>query len=54
MKRYWTNFAKAGAPAVGWPQFATTDQQALSLVPPRPQLETDFSAEHNCSFWGAA
>ena len=54
MKRYWTNFAKAGAPAAGWPQYATTDQQALSLVPPRPQLETDFSAEHNCSFWSQA
>ena len=54
MKRYWTNFAKAGAPAAGWPRYATTDQRVLSLLPPRPQLETDFAAEHNCSFWSAA
>ncbi|HEX3965507.1 MAG TPA: carboxylesterase family protein [Trebonia sp.] len=54
MKRFWTSFAKAGTPAAGWPKYAATDQRALSLVPPRPQLETDYSAEHNCSFWGAA
>ncbi|MCW2929330.1 MAG: carboxylesterase family protein [Actinomycetia bacterium] len=54
MKRYWTNFANAGTPVAGWPKYAATDQRALSLVPPRPQLETDYSAEHNCSFWGAA
>jgi para-nitrobenzyl esterase len=53
MKRYWTNFAKTGVPATGWPQFATADQQAMSLVPPRPQLETDYAAEHHCSFWDA-
>jgi para-nitrobenzyl esterase len=53
MKRYWTNFAKTGVPAVGWSQFAATEQQALSLVPPRPRLETDYAAEHHCSFWGA-
>ena len=23
----------------------------LSLVPPRPELETDFAARHHCSFW---
>ncbi|HEY6787363.1 MAG TPA: carboxylesterase family protein [Trebonia sp.] len=54
MKRYWTNFATVGTPAAGWPKYAATNQRVLSLVPPRPQLETDYSAEHNCSFWGAA
>ncbi len=51
MKQDWTNFAKAGVPARGWPRFTTSDQQALSLVPPRPQLEADYAAEHHCSFW---
>jgi len=54
MKRDWTNLAKAGAPAAGWPRYSAKNQEVLSLVPPRPQLETDFSAEHDCSFWNAA
>jgi len=53
MKRYWTNFPQAGVPVAGWPQFAATGQPVLSLAPPRPRLETDYAAEHNCSFWGA-
>jgi para-nitrobenzyl esterase len=53
MTRDWTNLAKTGIPAAGWPRFAATDQQTLSLVPPSPQLETDYAAEHHCSFWGA-
>jgi hypothetical protein len=24
-----------------------------SLVPPVPQTETDFAAEHHCAFWTA-
>jgi para-nitrobenzyl esterase len=51
MKQDWTNFAKAGVPASGWPTFTASDQRALSLIPPRPQLETDYAAEHHCSFW---
>jgi para-nitrobenzyl esterase len=51
MKQDWTNFAKAAAPAVGWPRFNASNQRALSLVPPRPQLETNYAAEHHCSFW---
>jgi para-nitrobenzyl esterase len=54
MKQDWTNFAKAGVPASGWPRFTASDQRALSLVPPRPQLETDYAAEHHCSFWSTA
>jgi para-nitrobenzyl esterase len=51
MRQDWTNFAKADAPASGWPRFTASDQRALSLVPPRPRLETDYAAEHHCSFW---
>lgn len=29
------------------------DAQMLSLVPPQPQIETDFSSGHHCSFWAA-
>jgi para-nitrobenzyl esterase len=54
MKQDWTNFAKAGVPALGWPRFTASDQRALSLVPARPQLETNYAAEHHCSFWSTA
>ena len=51
MTRSWTSFAKAGVPAANWPPFALTDQRAMSLAPPRPQLETGYATEHHCSFW---
>jgi para-nitrobenzyl esterase len=64
MKRYWTNFAKRGSPSglgglgplggTRWPQFGGASQQMLSLVPPRPQAETGFAAEHHCAFWALA
>ena len=54
MKGLWTNFATTGVPGVGWPEFTAADQQALSLIPPRPQVETDYAAEHHCSFWNAS
>jgi hypothetical protein len=25
--------------------------QMLSLVPPQPQIETDFASRHHCAFW---
>ncbi|HVT67704.1 MAG TPA: carboxylesterase family protein, partial [Trebonia sp.] len=53
MTRDWTNLAKTGVPAAGWPRWAAADQRTLSLVPPSPQLETDYAAEHHCSFWNA-
>jgi hypothetical protein len=43
-----------GFPAFGWPAFNSASPQGLSLIPPRPQLETDFSAEHHCAFWAHA
>jgi para-nitrobenzyl esterase len=51
MKQDWTNMAKTGIPAAGWPRFTATSQQMLSLVPPTPQVETDFAAQHHCAFW---
>ena len=54
MKQDWTNFAKSGVPArpAVWPQFTSTGHQVLSLLPPKPQVETNYSAEHHCPFWG--
>ena len=54
MKRYWTNLASRGSPGSRWPQFDSTSQRVLSLVPPRPQVETGFAAEHHCAFWALA
>ncbi len=55
MQRDWTTFARFGAPSFGaaWPRFTPTGLQALSLVPPRPQVETDFVTEHQCAFWAS-
>ena len=36
MKQDWTNLAKTGIPAAGWPRFAGTSQRMQSLVPPAP------------------
>jgi len=54
MQWYWTNLAKTGRPAAQWPLFSPASAQRLSLVPPHPQVETDFAAEHHCGFWAAA
>ena len=55
MKRYWTNFAARGFPGSfglpPWRHFDSGGQRILSLVPPRPQIETGFAAEHHCAFW---
>jgi para-nitrobenzyl esterase len=56
MQRYWTNFARSGSPSgssAPWPRFGGS-QQMISLVPPTPQVETGFAAEHQCAFWAAA
>jgi para-nitrobenzyl esterase len=58
MKTYWTDLAKNGFPssftAPLWTRFDTANQRMESLVPPRPQAETDFATEHNCGFWAIA
>lgn len=57
MRTAWANFAATGHPAtatVPWPALGGADHTSvLSLVPPQPQLETDFAARHHCSFWAA-
>jgi para-nitrobenzyl esterase len=54
MQQDWTDLAWRGFPALGWPRFTGADPRWESLVPPRPQVETDFSAEHHCGFWSLA
>jgi para-nitrobenzyl esterase len=56
MRAAWASFAASGNPStadVPWPAFHADDMQMLSLVPPRPQVETDFAARHHCAFWAA-
>ena len=56
MRAAWASFATSGNPssaAVPWPAFSADSAQMLSLVPPRPQVETDFAARHHCEFWAA-
>jgi para-nitrobenzyl esterase len=57
MRAAWANFAARGNPAtraVPWPALGGGHStQMLSLVPPQPQPETDFSARHHCAFWAA-
>ena len=55
MRAAWANFAASGNPAsaaVPWPAFGGADgNQVLSLVPPQPQVETDFASRHHRAFW---
>jgi para-nitrobenzyl esterase len=55
MQQEWTGFAKSGVPsapgAAPWPRFTSASQQMLSLIPPEPVADADFSTEHHCSFW---
>jgi para-nitrobenzyl esterase len=56
MRAAWASFAASGNPStadVPWPAFDADSMQMLSLVTPRPRVETDFAARHHCAFWGA-
>ena len=57
MRRYWTSFAASGAPraagAPAWPRFNSHTQPLMSLIPPRPQVETGFAIDHKCAFWSS-
>jgi para-nitrobenzyl esterase len=56
MRAAWANFAASGDPSsrpLPWPSLGD-GAQVMSLVPPQPQVETDFAAEHHCAFWAAA
>jgi para-nitrobenzyl esterase len=54
MRTAWADFAATGNPATAaapWPAFNTGSARMLSLVPPQPQIETDFASRHHCAFW---
>jgi para-nitrobenzyl esterase len=55
LQRYWASQAIAGTPETFgqplWPAFTSGGQRMLSLSEPRPAVETDFAAEHQCAFW---
>jgi para-nitrobenzyl esterase len=54
MRAAWASFAANGDPstaAVAWPSF--DEARVMSLVPPQPQIETDFVERHHCGFWAA-
>jgi hypothetical protein len=55
MRHYWANFAARGNPAAKdeprWPRFNRDSQRMLSLIPPQPQPQTGFAADHHCRFW---
>ncbi|MGH2944604.1 MAG: carboxylesterase/lipase family protein, partial [Solirubrobacteraceae bacterium] len=57
MRRYWAHFAARGFPSPAtepwWPRFDSDSRRMLSLIPPQPQVETDFAAEHRCGFWAS-
>jgi para-nitrobenzyl esterase len=53
MRAEWASFAATGNPstaALGWPLIAG-GARVMSFVPPRPQLESGYSADHHCAFW---
>jgi para-nitrobenzyl esterase len=56
MKTDWANLARTGSESpLTWPQFDPASQAVLSLISPRPHVETSsFSAEHQCAFWALA
>jgi para-nitrobenzyl esterase len=49
MRGSWTGFAATGR--ANWPRYNATSHVMQSLVPPKPVLLNDFSAEHKCGFW---
>jgi para-nitrobenzyl esterase len=51
MKRDWTDLAKTGVPSASWPRYSAAGGPVESLISPLPQVETDYAAEHHCSFW---
>ena len=52
----WANFAATGNPSSRGRALAVVQRgqrAVLSLVPPQPQVETDFATRHHCAFWAA-
>jgi para-nitrobenzyl esterase len=56
MRAAWARFAASGNPsteALPWPSFNGNTAQVMSLVPPKPHVETSFATNHHCTFWAA-
>jgi para-nitrobenzyl esterase len=55
MIKYWTQFARTGAPNSGgtpsWPAYDSTTDLRQSLTPPAPYPQSSFAVEHHCAFW---
>lgn len=56
MIRYWTQFAKTGDPNSSgepvWSPYSESTDEFQSFIPPKPVVESNFAAEHQCStFW---
>ena len=56
MVSYWTQFAKTGNPNSAvepvWAPYSASADEFESLVPPTPEVESNFDAMHLCSaFW---
>lgn len=54
MRTAWASFAANGDPSSGELPWPSLDDGAsvMSLAPPQPQVETNFSEIHHCEFWG--
>jgi para-nitrobenzyl esterase len=55
MRAAWISFAATGDPStsgVPWPE-VTGGTRVMTLVPPQPQVETNFAVRHHCPFWAA-
>jgi carboxylesterase type B len=51
MRRSWATFAASGDPSSAGPSWPSFDGVTMmSLVPPQPQVVTDFASRHHCSF----
>jgi para-nitrobenzyl esterase len=57
MRAAWARFAETGQPGraagVRWPAIGTFGEPVLSLVAPKPRIDTTFAATHHCAFWAA-
>jgi para-nitrobenzyl esterase len=55
MVRYWTQFAQSATPnspaTPFWPGYTVANDTYQSLVPPTPEPEAGFAADHKCAFW---
>ncbi len=56
MISYWTQFAKTGNPNSSgepvWSPYSALTDEFQSLIPPKPVVEPNFDAAHQCTtFW---